>query len=220
MRKTQISFPQWEKTRCTLLAAVVILAMLGTMFTTPAVPGIPGLPRADSAYATDINVGDAIVYDVNYFYVVAYYLPVIDSDEVWTETITNVNITKGASGQTVPCFETELTYDVQNVVRWRYLGSWNMEITVFQPGYHWRDLDTKDLLQRYQAASALSMGVQNDIYERDFSGPHGYPFTLGQTWTQNIQVDSSNDMGDTSTPFTVTVADQLEEVTVPAGTFN
>ncbi|NQT72742.1 MAG: hypothetical protein HQ553_08215, partial [Chloroflexi bacterium] len=221
MRKTQISFPQWEKTRRTLLAAVVIVAMLGTMFTTPAVPGVPGLPRADSAYATDINVGDTIVYDVNYWEYVAYYLPIINIDEVWTETITNVNITKGAPDQTTPCFETEVTFDVPNANRNIMIGSMAMTLVVHQPGKNWRDLDTKDMLQRYQEGTALGIYfAENDIYERDFVGDHGYPFTPGQTWTQNIQIDSSNPQGNSTTPFNITVADQLEEVTVTAGTFN
>ncbi|NQT74528.1 MAG: hypothetical protein HQ553_17455, partial [Chloroflexi bacterium] len=243
MKRTQISFPQWKKTRSTLLAAVVLVAMIGTMFTTPAVPGIPGLPRADSAYATnieDISVGQVIEWDVVYLWPYHFlnnpctkpnswtncYTPI---EEVWTETITDVNTVQGwldsidgwvdgTDDQTAECFETTVTYD-KLPYREMFGTSWQM--TIQEGGINWRDRSNRDLLEMEQSAYVPMVGgvVPNRIYYKDYSGPHGYDLTPGQTWTYNFFIDSDNDLGDTAPPgnaWTATVADATELVIVPA----
>jgi hypothetical protein len=220
MKRAQISFPRWGKTRSTLLAAVVFVTMIGIMFT-----------RADSAYATDIIMGETIVYDVTYlkpYHAVtnpctpAYFCST-PIEEVWTETITSMNTTQGwldgADDQTAECFETTVSFDI---LPYREMVGTNWAMTIQQDGINWRDRSNRDFLELYQVARVPIAGnvlVPNRIYYKDYSGPHGYDLTLGQTWTYNYFIDSDNDLGDTDPPgnaWTATVADATELVIVPA----
>ena len=215
MRRALLSFRQQASLWRFGVTALMVLTMLGTMFTSPEIPGIPGVTRPAPALATDITLNDTIVWNVQYDYPGALFVAAIHRTETWTETITNVNITKESES----CFETTATYS-QLPYRRMPGGLSFITITIQQNGKVWRSINDKDTYQVYQVANASVGGMAyNDVYYRNFSGTHGLPTSLGQTWTYNVVVDSSNDMGDSTTAFTAVVAGSLESVTVPAGTF-
>jgi len=96
--------------------------------------------------------------------------------------------------------------------------SW-VTITIQQGGLTFRAYSDNDIRYTFQEADSNVGMTANDRFYENHSGPHGNPLSLGQSWTLQVRTDSSNDMGDSTAFVSVVVADSLETVTVPAGTF-
>ena len=86
--------------------------------------------------------------------------------------------------------------------------------------YDWRGVNDRQLRQRWNQAKALGSTVTNTLYYRYTSSSFGAPYSFGESWTFTEQVDSSNDLGDSTTSgITETVDSKTQSVTVHAGTF-
>lgn len=194
MRGTQFETTQWGISWRLILVAAMILALVGAMFTA-------AIPNKASGYEN----GDTWVYKVTY------------KSEItrWTETIVGEEDSGG-----VPCYVIETNFD--STPSRKMAPPLNfITITINQGGLTWRAVSSHDYIVRYQEAVASLGGLaKNYIYYENFSGAHGYPLSFGQSWNYDLRVDSDNNMGDSTTPFSAEVAGALETVTVPAGTFS
>lgn len=145
-------------------------------------------------------VGDSWVYEVTYGSETTY----------WTDTVVAEEVNSG-----VMCAKTETTFS-SNPVRMAK----GVEITI-KESRGWRALSDGDFRYREQKVTAYSgwAVVDSSITLSAYTAGHGKPFVLGETWSYHEHVQPSLG-GAYDYDYTAVVADALETVSVPAGTFD
>lgn len=188
------------------------------------------LPQA--ALAT--TVGDAWVHKIT------YNKPVpVEVSYLWSSIIAKENVTDPVADDGLLLIDDAYadkisgTYKTLAGAAWCpnrdvYGGGVWVVIKIQNPGTEWRAETDREHRLRYQVAKTGGIGncgtggvvVTNYIGCRNYAPPSfGQNYTLGETWSYTEQIDSSNDIGDSTVTVNVTVAGATESVTVPAGTF-
>lgn len=178
MRRTQINFLEWEKTRRTLLVTVVVLAMLGSMF-------IPA--GVDIAYAADPQVGDWIEFAVDYS----------SSSGTWTLTETGTEDDVSTSYlSNVDCFYTEATFNggIDRSVTYPL----NSAITMISMK-EWRSVEDLRVVKVFAVTDTIIGLAESWRYYRYLSGDAGWPYEVGDTWTYREYTVSAFNWNDTWT---------------------
>ncbi len=143
-----------------------------------------------------------------------YFVNYDDEDTVWT-----VSITGEENVDDVDCYVTETSYDV-NPVRRMYAEEQGIPVLLTLKE-ETVSLDKK-ALQPVKADVVTILTTFNwDIGTTttfNYDGPYGAPLSVGQTWSYT-QVDVLT-LGDALTSTWTAEVVGMEEITVPAGTFN
>ncbi|NQT74505.1 MAG: hypothetical protein HQ553_17335, partial [Chloroflexi bacterium] len=132
----------------------------------------------------------------------------------WTETILGSATIDG-----VPCYVVETTFD-KLPVRIMPAPYW-LTVIIQQGALTVRGDSDNDLRYTYHIANVPAVGglVSYERFYENHSGAHGNPLSFGQSWTYQVRTQSNVAMVNSTVGVTAVVADSLETITVPAGTF-
>lgn len=206
--KTQVMEPLYSEVLRYLLSFVMTSYMLEDMDIEPPAPSQTIEPTSvptEPPQSSDIpEIGTTWTHNVNYG----------DENTVWTVSITDGEVIDG-----VDCYITETSFGAppERLMYSDIVGS-DLALTITQEK-SWIDRTAQQPTQNEVSTHLSSMSLTIDTTTTfAYDGTYGKPSSVGQTWSYE-QV-SQPSMGPKMTSTWNAEVVGMEEITVPAGTFN
>jgi len=205
--KAQVTEPLYSEVLRYLLSFVMTSYMLEDMdIETPAPPTIEPKPEpTEPSQSSDIpEIGTTWTHNVNY----------VDENAVWTVSITGGEVIDG-----VDCYITDTSFDAppERLMYTEMLGS-DITLTITKEK-SWMSRTSQQPIKNEVSTllSAMSMTIDTTTTFA-YDGEYGAPLSVGQSWS--YQQESVPSMGPKMTSTWNAEVVGMEEITVPAGTFN
>jgi len=208
--KTNVSEPMYSEVLRYLLSFVMTSYMLADMDIEPPAP-LPSVeptpePTKSPQPSNLPDVGTTWTHNVSYG----------DETTVWTVSVTGGEVIDG-----VDCYITEASFDAppQRLMYSDITGS-DLSFTITQEK-SWIDRTAKQPLKNEVSIYLPSYSWPMDtLTSFAYDGTYGQPLSVGQTWTYEQVSVSVPSVGPKMVSTWTAEVVGMEEVTVPAGTFN